>query len=113
MFTDVVRVLIPAGTAFVIGVGLTPVLTHYLYKYKAWKKQSGKIAYDGSDASEFNRLHTHHEVRAPRMGGIIVWASTVLAVGGFALFAAIFPGPVTDSLNFFSRGQTWMPLAAP
>jgi len=112
MLTDVVRVLIPAGTAFVIGVGLTPILTHYLYKYKAWKKKSGKTGYDGLEASEFNRLHNHHEVRAPRMGGIIVWASTLLAIGGFAFLAALFPGPITDSLDFFSRGQTWMPLAA-
>lgn len=111
MFTDVVRVLIPAGTAFVIGVGLTPILTHYLYKYKAWKKKPGKTAYDGSDASEFNRLHTHHEVRAPRMGGIIVWASTFLTIIGFAFFARLFPGPITEQLDFLSRGQSWLPLA--
>lgn len=112
MFTDVVRVLIPAGTAFVMGVGLTPVLTHYLYKFKAWKKKPGKIAYDGTDAAEFNRLHTHHEVRAPRMGGVIVWASTLLAIIGFALLEQLFPGPVTEQFDFLSRGQTWMPLAA-
>lgn len=112
MLTDVVRVLIPAGTAFVIGVGLTPIITHYLYRYKAWKKTPGKVAYDGSTATEFNRLHTGHETRAPRMGGIIVWASTLLAITGFAFFAKLFPGPITEQLDFFSRGQTWMPLAA-
>jgi phospho-N-acetylmuramoyl-pentapeptide-transferase len=112
MLTDVVRVLIPAGTAFVIGVGLTPILTHYLYAYRCWKKTGGKTAYDGTEASEFNRLHTHHEMRAPRMGGIIVWASTLLAILGFALFSIIFPGPVTEQLDFLSRGQSWLPLAA-
>lgn len=112
MFTDVVRVLIPAGIAFVIGIGMTPILTHYLYKYKAWKKKSGKTAYDGSEAAEFNRLHIHHEVRAPRMGGVIVWASVLLTTLGLALFAKLFPGPVTQQLDFLSRGQTWIPLAA-
>ncbi|MFZ2556125.1 MAG: hypothetical protein WAZ27_02670 [Minisyncoccia bacterium] len=112
MISDVVRVLIPAGTAFAIGIALTPVLSHYLYTFKAWKKSGGKMAYDGSVAEEFNRLHTGHEVRAPRMGGIIVWASAAITIGFFALLAYLFPGSTTDQLNFLSRGQTWMPLAA-
>lgn len=112
MISDVVRVLIPAGTAFVIGIALTPVLSHYLYTYKAWKKAAGKMAYDGSVAEEFNRLHVKHEMRAPRMGGIIVWASAALTIGFFAALAYLFPGVGSDQLNFLSRGQTWMPLAA-
>lgn len=112
MLTDVIRVLIPAGTAFVIGVGFTPILTHYLYEYKAWKKTSGKMAYDGSSASEFNRLHEKHEMRAPRMGGVIVWASTLVTIMFFAFLSFFFPGAVTHELNFFSRGQSWLPLAA-
>lgn len=112
MLTDVIRVLIPAGTAFVIGVGMTPILTHYLYKYKAWKKNSGKLAYDGSEASEFNRLHEKHEMRAPRMGGVIVWAGALVTILFFALLSYLFPGNITDDLNFLSRGQSWLPLAA-
>ena len=71
---ELVRVLVPATISFALGMALTPVLTHYLYKYKAWKKRPGKQALDGSVAEEFNRLHTGNEVRAPRMGGIVVWA---------------------------------------
>lgn len=112
MLSDVVRVLIPAGTAFAVGVLLTPLLSHYLYKYKIWKKTAGKIAYDGSEASEFNRLHVKHEVRAPRMGGILVWASASFTILFFAVFAWLFPGLFSDQLDFLSRGQTWMPLAA-
>ena len=112
MLSDVIRVLIPAGTAFVIGVALTPILSYYLYKYKAWKKNSGKIAYDGTAASEFNRLHLTHEVRAPRFGGIIVWASAFLTIVFFAFLAWLIPAGATDQLNFLSRGQTWVPLGA-
>lgn len=112
MISDVVRVLVPAGTAFAIGIALTPILSHYLYAYKAWKKNGGKMAYDGSVAEEFNRLHIKHEVRAPRMGGIIVWASAAITIAFFAALAALFPGVFTDQLNFLSREQTWMPLAA-
>ena len=72
MISDVVRVLVPAGLSFVIGIACTPLLTHYLYKYKAWKKNGGKHAMDGSVAEVFNGLHSAREIRAPRLGGIVV-----------------------------------------
>ena len=103
--------LVPAATTFAIGIALTPVLTHYLYKYKAWKKTSGKIALDGSQASEFNRLHKKHEVRAPRMGGIVIWGSVLLAIVLGALASIVFQDETSAQLNFLSRSQTWVPLA--
>ncbi|OGG45555.1 hypothetical protein A2673_00910 [Candidatus Kaiserbacteria bacterium RIFCSPHIGHO2_01_FULL_50_13] len=101
---ELVRVLVPAAAAFCVGMFGARILTHYLYKYKAWKKTPGKIALDGSSASEFNRLHEKHEVRAPRMGGIVVWGSVVLVALGIALLE------ITE-LNFVTRSQTWIPLA--
>ncbi|MEK7509288.1 MAG: hypothetical protein AAB605_01090 [Patescibacteria group bacterium] len=112
MVPDVVRVLIPAGVAFAVGIGMTPILTHYLYTYKAWKKNGGKIAYDGTAAAEFNRLHTKHEIRAPRFGGIVVWGSTLLTTLLLALLAFMFENPLLEQFNFLSRNQTWLPLAA-
>ncbi len=108
---DMIRILLPATAAFLIGVGITPILTHYLYAYKAWKKKAGKQAFDGSNADEFNRLHQSHEVRAPRMGGIIVWASVILTTLGIALVAQLFPNASLLQLDFLSRNQTWIPLA--
>ncbi len=110
MLSDIVRVLVPAAASFIIGIVLTPLLTHYLYKYKAWKKSAGKIAYDGRVAEEFNRLHIGNEVRAPRMGGIVVWASVLFTTLGIAALAAVLP--LAEQLNFLSRSQTWIPLAA-
>jgi phospho-N-acetylmuramoyl-pentapeptide-transferase len=112
MISDVVRVLIPAGTAFVVGVALTPILAHYLYKYKAWKKASGKVAYGGGHAQEFNRLHRTHEIRAPRMGGVIVWASTLITILIFAIAARVFNIEFFEAFNYLSRSQTWVPLSA-
>src|SRR3989344_518400 len=83
--SDIVRVLVPAFASFVIGMALTPILTHYLYKYKAWKKSPGKLALDGSPAHGFNDLHRTHETRAPRMGGIVVWGSVFITILGIAL----------------------------
>lgn len=108
---DIVKVLVPATLSFAIGMAITPLVTHYLYKYKAWKKIAGKTALDGEDALEFNRLHKEHEVRAPRMGGIIVWASAVLTILSIALLTALFPNEALAKLDFLSRNQTWIPLA--
>lgn len=108
---DLIRVLVPAASSFLIGMLIAPVLAHYLYAFKAWKKRGGKEALDGTTAEEFNRLHEAHETRAPRMGGIIVWSATLLTVFGTTLVASLFPVQL-DHLDFFTRSQTWIPLAA-
>src|SRR3989344_5068819 len=112
IISDIIRILIPGTASFVIGMAITPIVAHYLYKYKAWKKRPGKIAYDGTTAEEFNRLHTRNEVRAPRMGGIVVWASVLLTIIGIALFTRFVPSLEALHLDFLSRSQTWIPLAA-
>jgi phospho-N-acetylmuramoyl-pentapeptide-transferase len=111
MLHELIRVLIPATAAFAVGIALTPLLTHYLYKHQAWKKVPGKRSFDGSAAEEFNRLHEQHESRAPRMGGIVVWASVLVTTVGIALIAQLFPKAALLSLDFLSRNQTWIPLA--
>ncbi|HXK38744.1 MAG TPA: hypothetical protein VJ043_01500 [Candidatus Paceibacterota bacterium] len=112
MFNDIVRVLVPATASFAVGITIAPVLAHYLYKYKAWKKSPGKNALDGTRAQEFNRLHEENETRAPRMGGIIVWASLLITIIGIAVVAKFVPSAEILNLNFLSRSQTWIPLAA-
>lgn len=109
MLPPLVRILLPAAIAFGLGMAFTPLLTHYLYKFKAWKKRSGKLAFDGSTAHEFNRLHKEHEVRAPRMGGIVIWGSALLTIFGIAALAQIFPS--LEHFNFLTRSQTWLPFA--
>ena len=112
MISEVVRVLVPAGLSFVVGIACTPLLTHYLYKYKAWKKNGGKLAMDGSVAEVFNGLHTSREVRAPRFGGVVVWGSVAIVTTLLTSLAYFAPSPFTQQLDFLSRSQTWVPLAA-
>lgn len=112
MLSDIVRVLVPATASFIVGIAIAPILTHYLYKYKAWKKAPGKTALDGSRAEEFNRLHVENETRAPRMGGILVWTSLLFTIVGIAIVARFVPSAEILKLNFLSRSQTWIPLAA-
>src|SRR3989338_4763813 len=109
--SDIVRVLAPAFASFVVGMALTPALTHYLYKYKAWKKTPGKTALDCAPAHGFNQLHNGHEVRAPRMGGIVIWGSVLITILGIALVARFVPDAAILKLDFLSRNHTWIPLA--
>ena len=111
MFSNIIRVLYPATLTFLIGIAMTPVLSHYLYKHKAWKKRPGKRGLDGNQAEEFNRLHTIHESRAPRLGGIIVWGSVVITTVLISIVAGVIPNEGLVSLDFFSRNETWLPFA--
>ena len=110
--SSVVKVIAPAVTAFAIGIAITPVLTHYLYKYKAWKKKPGKVALDGQEATEFNKLHelSDHEKHTPRMGGIVIWASSAITILGLSILAQLLPFSEFAKLDFLSREQTWIPL---
>ncbi len=106
-----VKVFAPTAIAFCVGILLTPLITHYLYHYKVWKKVGGKIAVGGHVATEFNRIKGEEETRTPRMGGIVIWGSVFITV--FLLFSLkqIFPESIFAQLDFFSRSQTWIPLS--
>lgn len=112
MEVPILKILLPATIAFAIGILLTPLLTHQLYRHRAWKKASGKTALGGSEASEFNRLKGAAETKTPRMGGIIIWASVLLTVALLTAAAQLAPESLLGSLTFMSRAQTWIPLTA-
>ncbi len=110
--SNIIKIFIPATAAFVTGILFAPLLTHYLYKHRVWKKKAGKIALDGTFAVEFTKLRNDTETKTPRMGGILIWASVVFVTLGIWLLAKMFPGPFIEKLDFFSRSQTWVPLFA-
>lgn len=110
MIIDVVKIAIPATLAFFIGILITPLLTHYLYKHRMWKKKAGKTDLLGKETPIFNKLHKEKEVSTPRMGGVVIWASSLITIIGIWIFAKLFPTEVTAKLDFLSRDQTWIPL---
>lgn len=110
MASDIVKVFIPATAAFVTGIFFAPLLTHYLYRYRVWKKTATKTALDGSVAVEFEKLRTDTETTTPRMGGILIWFSVAFVTTLAWLLARIIPIPLTEKLDFLSRSQTWIPL---
>lgn len=110
MIIDVIKVMLPATLAFFVGIAITPILTHYLYKYKIWKKSGHKTALDGEKAVEFTKLREGVETKTPRMGGIVIWASASIVIIGIWLLNQVFPTELLNKLDFLSRDQTWIPL---
>ena len=111
MIINVVKVLAPSLLAFFVGIGITPILTHYLYKYKMWKKKPGNAAGIGGGGTPiFNELHKKRDTGTPRMGGIIIWASVLFVIFAIWIASSIFPHPLMKKLEFLSRNQTWLPL---
>ncbi|MDQ3077102.1 MAG: hypothetical protein M3Q63_03585 [bacterium] len=110
MIIDLVKLFIPGTAAFAIGMLLTPLLTHYLYKHQMWKKKAGKIAPDGRETPIFNELHKEKEVGTPKMGGIVIWLSVLITIVGFWVFSRIFPIFAFQKFDFLSRSQTFIPL---
>lgn len=109
MNTTLITVLFPAVTAFVIGILITPLVTHFLYKHKVWKKKAGKgVGYGGGSTPIFDELHKEKDTNTPRMGGIVVWGSVLLTTLLFLILATLQDS--FSSLNFLSREQTWLPL---
>lgn len=107
---DVVKVLIPSILAFCVGIAITPALTAYFFKYKMWKKSPRTIS---GTSEEFNKYHnTEKETSTPRVGGAIIWLSVIISILLIYVFSIIFPTDIAVKLNFLSRNQTLVPLAA-
>jgi phospho-N-acetylmuramoyl-pentapeptide-transferase len=112
MIINVLKVVLPSVLTFFLGILITPFFTNFFYKYKMWKKnprtEAGDITTD-----DFVRIHnTTGELFTPRVGGVIIWVSVLLTVAVIFLVSEIFPSDLTLKLNFFSRSQTLIPLAA-
>ncbi len=112
MFLDLVKVFAPAVLAFATGIGITPMLSRFLYERKMWKKRAGKRDLDGNETPVFNKLHETREVGVPRFGGIVIWFSVSVVVILIYSLAHFFSSPFLSKLDFLSRDQTWIPLLA-
>jgi phospho-N-acetylmuramoyl-pentapeptide-transferase len=109
--TEIMRIFIPATVTFLIGIALTPFLTHFLYAYRMWKPKAGKVALDGSPAETFNKLHEARDVGTPRFGGIVVWMSVLSGATLLSILALFFPYAF-GAVAFVSRNQTWIPIVS-
>lgn len=112
MTLDVVKTILPGLFSFGLGVIFAHFLARFLSARRMWKKRAGKRTLSGEDAPIFNALHKEREVGVPKMGGAVVWASVLSTAALFWLIPFYLPADIFSKLDFVSRGQTWLPLAA-
>jgi len=105
ILNEVIKILIIATFSFIIAFIFTPVLTHFLYKYKMGKQ----IRKEG--APIFYELHKN-KAGTPTMGGIIVWFTVLIVSLLFYFLPKIGINGFLAKLNFLTRSQTLLPLGA-
>ncbi len=106
--SNAIKILLPAAVSFIVGIMLTPIATHYFYKYKMWRKVSRN---DNVPQSKFQKIHDEKsELSTPRTGGMIIWIAVIITIFIFGLVNVIFNNELSDKLYFISRNQTVLPL---
>lgn len=107
---NAIKVFGLSAAAFVMAIALTPILTHYLYKYKLWRKDVRQFSPDGSKTPLFASLHKDRETSVPRFGGVLIWVTTLALAVILWTIATMGDSALWDKANFLSRNQTWLPL---
>ncbi len=102
----IIKILLLATLAFVFAFAWTPLLTHFLYKYKA-----GKSIRANGKTPIFTKMHAH-KAGTPTMGGILIWLTVLIFAVVFFYLAKVFPNSIFVNLNFLSRKETFLPLGA-
>jgi len=102
----IIKIFLLTTLSFGLAVILTPLLTHFLYKYKI-----GKQIRDDEQAPIFSRLH-RKKTGTPTMGGVIIWLAVLILSLLFFYLAKLFPDGLFKDLNFLTRSETLLPLGA-
>ena len=97
----VVKMLFLWALSFSVAMAVTPLLTHYLYKYKCGKN----VRSDSSTTPVVAALHKHKS-GTPTMGGILIWGTTLVLAVVFNVLPDLFPTVVPHVLNFVTRSET-------
>lgn len=109
--TNTIKIFLPAIISFIIGLLLTPIATHYFYKYKMWRRSSRVNNIPEKEVTGFTKIHNEvAEISTPRTGGMIIWISVILTLGVVWVIDVIFQNNLTNKLYFISRSQTLLPF---
>lgn len=102
MFQPVLQILFLTTIAFLLALVATPLLTHFLYKYRL-----GKKIRDSASAPIMSSMHASKS-GTPTMGGILVWLTTLV----IALIFFYLDKFDIVHFNFLTRSETLLPLGA-
>ena len=93
-----------SSLAFIVAILATPLLTHFLYKYKL-----GKQIRSADDAPVFAKMHIKKS-GTPTMGGILIWGTVLFLSLTFLILSSLFPDTIFEQINFLTREETFLPL---
>lgn len=95
VLSQLITIFLLSTLAFILAMALTPVMTHFLYKYRVVKRLRTKGVWSAQSTPIFNRLHKSKK-GVPTMGGLLI----VVVVAAVTL------------LFNLSRAETYLPLFA-
>lgn len=99
VLSQFLRAAFAAFATFALAMSLTPIFTHFAYKFEWWKKARSKtwISKGKEEAKIYSSLHAEkHKRNIPTMAGILIW----------------LPVAIMTLLTNLDRSQTWLPLFA-
>lgn len=106
MTAVVISVLVVTAVSFVVAMAAEPAVTRLLRYLKL-----GKQIRSEEHAPIFSKLHAAKS-GTPTMGGILVWGTVLFLAFLFSLSANVLRVEPWLSLNFLSRRETVLPIAA-
>ena len=102
---EILKIFVLTTFSFVVAFSWTPLLSHFLYKYKL-----GKSIRNEGTTPIYSKLHKHKE-GTPTMGGLLVWVTVLIITLGFSYLSGVEGLPVwLTRLNFLTREETLLPL---
>lgn len=109
--TNAIKIFLPSVISFIIGISITPLATHYFYKYKMWRRISRNNNLPEKEVNGFSKIHDcDAEISTPRTGGIIIWVSVILTLAIVSLIDFLFINDLSSKMYFISRSQTLLPF---
>ncbi|MFZ5391530.1 MAG: phospho-N-acetylmuramoyl-pentapeptide-transferase [Patescibacteria group bacterium] len=101
-YSSVFEVILLTMVSFLLALSWTPLLTHFLYRYRL-----GKQVRDSDSAPIMSALHKDKN-GTPTMGGLLVWLTVLI----LALLFFYLDHWFNWGLNFLTRSETLLPLGA-
>ncbi len=95
--------------AVFLGFGIAPSFRRLVYRYKLWRQVSRS---ENTTNVHFQAINNTEETKIPRVGGALIVIITVLSILILFVLARFTNVPAFKSLDFLSRSQTLLPLAA-
>jgi phospho-N-acetylmuramoyl-pentapeptide-transferase len=109
---DLMKIFLPIFVSFTFGMIAIPFILRLMKRFDLRKKKNVQKSIDGRPATFAAKIDNDEGKVLYRMGALVVFAGVFAAMALFRLLPVLIPNESLASLNFLSRSQTWLPVAA-